>query len=248
LSSALQLDPGLKRVVLSVAIWTSIFLMTIMLFLVMLATTAITLPFDKRRKLQHSLCYWWSDAVIHMNPYWRVEVQGLENIDKDRTYVAVANHQSMADIVLLFQTRMQFKWIAKDSLFRIPFLGWCLSLAGHVRLARNKVSSIRRAYREASVWIDNGVSMMFFPEGTRSDTGEVGAFHAGAFKLARKKKVAVLPIAIQGTARAMPKGAWMFTPEGTISMTVLPCLEPDDFQTHDMGRFMNIAREIIQRA
>ncbi len=246
--SSHQLEFTLKRLALSVALWTSTSLATILLFLVMLVITVITLPFDKRRKIQHSLCFWWSDAVLRLNPYWKVEIQGLENIDKDRVYVVIANHQSMADIVLLFQTRLQFKWIAKESLFRVPFLGWCLFLAGHVRLARSRFSSICGAYRKASEWIDNGVSVMFFPEGTRNATDEVGAFRSGAFKLAKKKRVAILPIAIQGTARAMPKGAWLPNPSGTIRMTALPSLEFDDFQPHDVGRFMNAAREMIQNA
>lgn len=246
MAPSLQLACIVKRLALSVALWTSISLATMLLFLSMLALTVITLPFENKRKMQHSLCFWWSDAVLRLNPYWNVEVQGLENIDKDRVYVIVANHQSMADIVLLFQTRLQFKWIAKDSLFRIPFLGWCLFLAGHVRLARSSLSSIRRAYRKASAWIDDGVSVMFFPEGTRNAADEVGVFRKGAFKLAREKRVAVLPVAIQGTARAMPKGAWLPIPSGTIRMMVLPCLESDDFQPHDLGRFIDAAREMIR--
>jgi 1-acyl-sn-glycerol-3-phosphate acyltransferase len=174
-----------------------------------------------------------------------VVVQGLEHIEHDRPYVIVANHQSFADIVLLFQTRMQFKWIAKDSLFRVPFLGWCMSLARHVRLRRARLSSIRTAYQEASAWIDKGISMMFFPEGTRSTSGELQDFHQGAFKLALKKNVPVLPIAIQGTSKAMPKGRWLFNPAGDISLTVLPALEPEDFQSGGPESLMKAAMEKI---
>jgi 1-acyl-sn-glycerol-3-phosphate acyltransferase len=238
--------PVLKRGILSAVIWAAITLLTILLFVVMLTITVFTSLFDKKRKRQHAQCFWWSEAVIRLNPYWHVTVSGLENIDRNRTYVVVANHQSLADIVLLFQTRMQFKWIAKDSLFRIPFLGWCLSLAGHVRLERNELSSIRRSYREASGWIDKGVSVMFFPEGTRSETGKPGPFHNGAFRLAREKKIAVLPIAIHGTASVMSKGKWVFNHAGTIHMTVLPSLESDYLQSIDMKQIINSARELIQ--
>lgn len=175
-------------------------------------------------------------------------MQGLEHIDHDRTYVIVANHQSMADIILLFQTRMQFKWIAKDSLFRVPFLGWCMSLARHVRLRRAKLSSIRGAYQEASAWIDEGMSMMFFPEGTRSASGEMRNFHAGPFKLALKKNVAVLPIAIQCTANVAPKGKWLFNPGGAVSLTVFPALEPDVFQAVGPEGLKQAAWETIHRS
>jgi 1-acyl-sn-glycerol-3-phosphate acyltransferase len=160
-----------------------------------------------------------------------VVVHGLEHIEHDRPYVIVANHQSFADVVLLFQTRMQFKWIAKDSLFRVPFRGWCMSLARHIRLRRARLSSIRAAYQEASAWINKGVSVMFFPEGTRSASGEMQDFHTGPFKLALKKNVAVLPMAIHGTARAMPKGKWRFNPGSTVGLTVLPAIKPEDVQT-----------------
>lgn len=239
---------SLRRLTASALSWTSASLFTVLLFLVMLLFTAATFPFDTRRRLQHALCFWWSDAVIGANPYWKVAVQGLEHMDRDRTYVIVANHQSVADIVLLFQTRMQFKWVAKDSLFRIPFLGWCMSLARHVRLRRARLSSIRRAYQESSGWIDQGMSVMFFPEGTRSASGEMRDFSAGPFKLALKKNVAVLPMAIQGTAKAVPRGKWLFNPDGAVSLTVLPALEPDAFHSSGPQGLRQAAWDTIQNA
>lgn len=236
-----------KQMATSVVIWTYSILLTILLFLVMLVLTVATFLFDKKRKIQHTQCFWWSDSIIRINPYWKVAIEGLDNIDKNRTYVIVANHQSLTDIVLLFQTRMQFKWIAKDSLFRIPFLGWCMSLAKHIRLQRANRSSISQAYQEASKWIDSGVSVTFFPEGTRSDTGDLGAFRSGAFKLALDKKVPILPIAIKGTGKTIPKGSWTFNTCSTIRMTILPALEPDAF--HDNVRLLtDTARREIQKA
>ncbi|MDA3789685.1 MAG: lysophospholipid acyltransferase family protein [Desulfobacula sp.] len=242
---SLTLFTSLKRLIASTVIWASISLFTMMLFLVMLLVTTVTFPFDTRRSREHSLCFWWSDAVIGVNRYWNVTLKGLENIDHHRTYIIVANHQSLADIALLFQTRAQFKWIAKASLFKIPFLGWCMSLARHVPLRRDNISSARRVYHEASDWIDKGISVMFFPEGTRSTSGELQNFHLGAFKLALKKNVPVLPIAIQGTSKAMPKGKWIFNPDGDISLTVLPVIESEDFQLSGPESLMKAARDKI---
>ena len=238
----------LKRLLATTLIWGSVSFLTFVLFLVMLLLTALTFPFDTVRRRQHSQCFWWSDAVISANRYWNVTVLGLEHINFNRACVIVANHQSLADIVMLFQTRMQFKWIAKDSLFRTPVLGWCLSLAKHVRLKRNELSSIRKSYQEASAWIDRGVSVMFFPEGTRSESGELQDFRNGAFKLAFKTKVAVLPIAIHGTVNAMPKGKWFSSSHGAIRMTVLPLLEPDDFQSRGADGLKKAAWEMIHNA
>lgn len=237
---------ALKQKAMSLIIWTTSILLTILLFLVMLIFTVATFLFDKKRKIQHAQCFWWSDSVIRINPYWKVVIEGLDKVDKNRTYVIVANHQSLTDIVLLFQTRMQFKWIAKDSLFQIPILGWCMSLAKHIKLRRANRLSISQAYREASKWIENGVSVTFFPEGTRSETGNLGTFHIGAFKLALKEKVPVLPIAIQGTGNTMPKGSWTFNTSITIRMTILPALEPDAF--HDnVCLLADTARKEIQK-
>jgi 1-acyl-sn-glycerol-3-phosphate acyltransferase len=239
---------SLKQTLSSAVSWATGALFTIALFVVMLLVTALTLPWDTVRRRQHALCFWWSDAVIAANPYWNVVVHGLEHIEHDRPYVIVANHQSFADIVLLFQTRMQFKWIAKDSLFRVPFLGWCMSLARHIRLRRARLSSIRTAYQEASAWIDKGVSVMFFPEGTRSASGEMQDFRAGPFKLALKKNVAILPMAIHGTARAMPKGAWRFNPGSTVGLTVLPAIKPEDVQSLSPDSLKKTAWERIYKA
>jgi 1-acyl-sn-glycerol-3-phosphate acyltransferase len=238
----------LKRLLASIHMWILGAISTILLFVVMLLVTAFTLHIDPRRTCQHALCFWWSDAVLGLNPYWNVQLHGLDHIDQSQTYVIVANHQSIADIAMLFQTRMQFKYIAKNSLFRIPFLGWCMSLAKHVRLRRNRLSSIRRAYQEASDWIDQEMSVMFFPEGTRSASGEMRNFHKGAFRMALQKNIPVLPVAIQGTGKAMPKGKSLFNPGGKVSLTVLQALEPDDFRTKGAEEMKNAAQKIIHKA
>ncbi|MBI9079428.1 MAG: 1-acyl-sn-glycerol-3-phosphate acyltransferase [Pseudodesulfovibrio sp.] len=183
-----------------------------------------------------------------MNPFWKIDINGLEHIDKSRTYVIVANHQSIADIIILYQTRMQFKWVAKDSLFRIPFLGWCLHLTKHIRLVRDRPLSILSVYRKAITWLDNDMSVLFFPEGSRSTTGELAQFHSGAFKLAIKKGVAILPIAIQGTANAMPKGKMTLSPDSRLSMTILPAIETASSQPSDLAHLRDTAKTMIEQA
>jgi 1-acyl-sn-glycerol-3-phosphate acyltransferase len=108
------------------------------------------------------------------NPFWKVDVHGFEFIDKRLTYVIVANHQSIADIIILYQIRMQYKWVAKDSLFRIPFLGWCMHLAKHIKLVRGSSTSILHIYRKSGTWLKDVMSVICFPEGTRSKTGSEG--------------------------------------------------------------------------
>jgi len=203
------------------------------LFLVMAFLSIILYPFDRKRKIVHAQCFWWTDAVTALNPYWDVKVGGLENIDHRKTYVVVSNHQSLADIVLMYKTRMQFKWVAKDSLFKIPVLGWNMLLARHIRLRRGNFSSIKKVYSEAGGWLRKKVSVVFFPEGTRSDNEGIGEFQNGAFKLAIKEKVPILPVLIEGTKNAIPKGSWRFTTRISCAIKVLPPIETSGLLSGD---------------
>lgn len=231
-----------KKVLMSVIIWTVGSLLTTLLFFVMLILTAVTFPFDKQRRIVHAQCFWWCDAIDALNPYWDIHVSGLENIDKSRTYVIVSNHQSLADIVIMYKTKAQFKWVAKESLFKIPVLGWNLALAKHIRISRGKFSSIKQVYRDAATWLRHGMSVLFFPEGTRSETNEMRDFQNGAFKLALKEKVPILPIILEGTGNAIPKGSWIFTTKTTCGIKVLPPIETTDFSVADFDKLKNLAR------
>ena len=123
--------------------------------------------------------------------------------------------------------------ITKESLFQVPFIGWCLSLTKHIRLSRGKFGSIKQVYREAAYWLRNGMSVVFFPEGGRSKTGKIGKFQNGAFKLAIREKKPILPIVINGTREAIPKGSWFFRTNVKAKLTILPPVETEDFQPGD---------------
>jgi len=233
----------MKQSIQSVIIWFVGIFLTVVLFFVMAFFSIILFPFDRKRKFVHAQCYWWADAVIALNPYWDFKAEGLENIDHKKTYVAVSNHQSLADIVLMYKTKMQFKWVAKDSLFKIPVLGWNMRLAKHIMLRRGDFSSIKKVYREAAGWLGKGISVVFFPEGTRSNDLAMGEFQNGAFKLAIKEKVPVLPILIQGTRDAIPKGSWRFTTKTSFLIKVLPPIDTSQYLPGDYGRLRDLARE-----
>lgn len=165
--------------------------------------------------------------MTRFNPFWKLKVYGLENIDKNRTYVIVANHQSLADIVILYRTKMQFKWVSKESVFKVPFVGWCLGLAKHIAITRGSFSSIKKVYKDAVMWLRNGISVLFFPEGTRSRTDGINEFRNGAFKLAIKERVPILPILISGTRDAIPSGSWIFSARIYCELRVLPAISTE---------------------
>lgn len=230
----------MKRL-LSAAVWGIGIFLTAVLYLAVLFFVIILYPFDKKRTVAHAQCYWWSDILMHINPDWQMRINGLENIDRKKTYVIVANHESLADIIILYQIKTQFKWVAKESLFKVPLIGWCLSLTKHIKLERGDFSSIKKVYREAAQWLKCGMSVLFFPEGTRSETGEMNEFQNGAFKLAIKEKKPILPIRLTGTRDAIPKGGRQFATKIYCTLTVLP---PIDTSTSGPGDFERLKNEV----
>jgi 1-acyl-sn-glycerol-3-phosphate acyltransferase len=223
------------RKLASLAIWIFSTLLTMILYFAVLIVTVVLYPFDKKRMAAHAQCYWWSDIIIGFNPYWKMDVSGLENIDKNKTYVIVANHQSLADIAALYKIKTQFKWVAKESLFRVPFVGWCLGLTKHIRIRRGKYSSIKNVYRDTTYWLRQGISVLFFPEGTRAEgaANELNDFFSGAFRLAIKEKVPVLPIMVNGTKDVIQKGSWIFNPIVKCTIRVLPPIDTGSLSTRD---------------
>jgi len=236
----------MKKIILSLLIWLYICVLTIILYCAVLLCAVLFYPFDKKRTLAHRQCFWWSDAVIALNPFWKVDISGLNNIDKKRTYVIIANHQSLGDIVLAYQIKMQFKWVAKKSLFKIPFIGWSLSLTKHIKLERGNFGSIKKVYREAAQWLRGGMSVLFFPEGTRSETEEIGDFRNGAFKLAIKEHVPILPIIFEGTGTAIPKGSWIFSAKTSAKLKILPAIETAHYQASDFAKLRDLARSVLE--
>lgn len=234
------------KVLISIAIWVITAMLTVILFFVVLFITVISFPFDRERRFAHAQCFWWADAIIGLNPYWDFRVSGLENIDPGKAYVIVANHRSLADIAVLYKTHMQFKWVAKESLFKLPFVGWSLYLTKHIKLSRGQFASIRKVYKEAAHWLKKDMSVLFFPEGTRSDAGKMNRFQNGAFKLAIKENKPILPISIRGTREAIPKGSWIFKTKVSAELKVLPSINVEDFKPADFAQLRDIVCEKME--
>jgi len=235
------------KAIISIGIWLASTLLTILLFCVVFVLNILLLPFDKKKKITHAQCFWWSDLIIKLNPYWHLDVSGLENIDHKRTYVVISNHQSLADIVVLYQTKMQFKWVAKASLFKVPFIGWCLGLIKHIRLLRGDFSSIKEIYHQASFWLRQDMSVLFFPEGTRSANDRMNEFQNGAFKLAIKEQKPVLPICLIGTRDTIPKGSWIFKSRVLAKLIVLPAMETAGLNPGDFIALKDTVRAKIEQ-
>jgi 1-acyl-sn-glycerol-3-phosphate acyltransferase len=134
----------------------------------------------------------------------------------------VANHQSFLDILILFRLFRHFKWVSKAEMFRIPCIGWNMSLNRYVKLRRGSPESIAHMMAACEKHLAQGSSIMIFPEGTRSEDGRLRSFKHGAFTLARNANVPLLPIVVEGTAHALPKHGFVLRGRHAIRVRVLP--------------------------
>jgi 1-acyl-sn-glycerol-3-phosphate acyltransferase len=207
--------------VLSLLFWGFMVVSCIALFPVALAVWAVTAPFDRRLRVQHWFTCVWASLYTWANPLWRVRVAGRGHIRPDATYVMVANHQSFLDILVLFRLFRHFKWVSKAEMFRIPCLGWNMALNRYVRLRRGSPESIARMMDACVDHLRAGSSIMIFPEGTRSEDGRLRPFKHGAFTLAARAGVPILPIVIEGTAHALPKHGFVIRGHHAIRVRVL---------------------------
>jgi 1-acyl-sn-glycerol-3-phosphate acyltransferase len=168
------------------------------------ALLALTAPFDRNRVVAGRFLRILGVLIATTFPPWRLRVEG--RWPGKGPYVVVANHQSILDILLLSRLPREMKWVAKESLFKVPWVGWMLRMSGDIPIRRGDPESGGEALARAREYLARGMNVMLFPEGTRSATGKLLPFKSGAFRLALEAQVPVLPIVVHGTAEGMPKG------------------------------------------
>lgn len=172
-------------------------------------------------------------AMTRVNPSWRIHLSGHEIENPRRPYVVVSNHQSHADIPILSNLPWEMKWIGKKELFSLPFIGWMMKLAGDIPVDRSDRRSGAVMLLTAKTYLEQKCSVIFFPEGTRSPDGRVGRFNEGAFHLAIKAQVPILPIAVEGSFDCLPKKNWKFGKPSDVHVRVLPGVDTAGMSKED---------------
>ena len=217
------------RAALSGVFWLYLVATSAALFPVAVAIWALSRPFDPRLRALHAFTCFWGSLYTWSNPAWRVRVEGREKIRRDEAYVMVANHQSLLDILVLFRLFVHFKWVSKIENFRIPLIGWNMTLNRYIRLRRGERSSVIQMLTLCRETLAAGSSIMIFPEGTRSPDGQLRAFKTGAFVLAQTAGRPILPIVVEGTASALPKRGFVLQGRHRIRISVLDEIPPGSF-------------------
>ena len=203
--------------------------------------------FDRRLVWLHMFTSFWACLYLWAMPAWSVTAAGREKIRRDATYIVVSNHQSQLDILVAFRLFFPFKWVSKTEVFRLPFIGWNMVLNRYIRLKRGDKESIRQMMAACEKALARGCSVFFFPEGTRSKTGELKPFKPGAFILAHKMKLPILAVAIDGTRNALPKHSVNFHGRHAFRVEVLEEIPYAAFARLSVEETAEMVRQKIAR-
>jgi 1-acyl-sn-glycerol-3-phosphate acyltransferase len=198
------------RPVASIWAWLVLAVTVIVGTLIALPLALVTWPFDRTRAATGRFVRLCAVCVAKLNPLWSFRVEGELPNRRPKKTVVVSNHVSNSDVFLISHLPWEMKWLAKSSLFFIPFVGWLLWLAGDVPVRRGAKHSIADAMARMRWYLDRDMPVAIFPEGTRSQSGELLPFKDGAFRLALEAGAEVLPVAVTGTRDALPKHSWKF--------------------------------------
>jgi len=186
---------------------------------------------------------WYGKIIMAIPfPFIRVRYEDEGKDDRDKPYIFVCNHRSASDAFLIGVLPNELVQIVNVWPFRIPVLGLYAKFSGYLNIKRMPPEQFRQ---KAMQLLDDGVSIVFFPEGTRSTTGQIGAFHGAAFRLALESRVPVVPICISGSENIPPKGSSLLR-AGTIRFRRLPAIVWNEYKDLTAFAFKNRVRIIIE--
>ncbi|WP_394826178.1 lysophospholipid acyltransferase family protein [Pendulispora albinea] len=219
----------MARKIVTLLLWTFLGLTSVVCLLVAVVLWVVTAPFDPQRRVNHMWSCAWASIYAVFYPGWKVRTIHRDRIAPNQAYVMAANHTSIADIVLLFTLFRQFKWVSKRENFNLPILGWNMWLSKYIPLVRGDATSTRIMLERCRKFLREGMSIMMFPEGTRSRDGRVKPFKHGAFTLAHETGVPVVPIAIHGGHALIPKHGTTFAATAELTVEVLEPIPSTQF-------------------
>jgi 1-acyl-sn-glycerol-3-phosphate acyltransferase len=231
-----------------VSLWAWLVLVVcILLWFPLLIITRLLTLFDRGQYLTGYLFRRIGPVMATLNPLWRFRYSGTMPSDPRRPFVVVSNHESFADILLISHLPWEMKWLSKAELFRIPVMGWMMWIAGDIPVKRGFGPSAVEAMERCREMLRNRVSVMIFPEGTRSKTAELLPFKDGAFRLAIEAGVPILPLAVSGTGTALPKHGWRFG-RSAAEVRVLEPVETAGLTLADVPALKARVRDMIVRS
>ncbi len=204
----------------------------------------LTAPFSRTGNFPHNIAYIWG----RMNLFFcgvKLHVDGREHLDRNQAYIFMPNHQSMVDIPVIYVALAhQFRWVAKAELFKIPIFGRAMKQCGYISIDRTNRKAAFASLKEAIRKIQQGASVLIFPEGTRSDDGTILSFKKGGFVMAVEAKAKIVPVIITGTRSIMSKGRLRVTP-GDVLVKIHPPIAAGDYERKTVPLLLESVHTII---
>lgn len=230
--SALEKSPtrraplGAPQLVLyNLLYWPYLLLSCAVLFWPALVIFLVTFAWDRHLRWLHRYTSAWGGHYLARAPFAGVVVEGREQVRPGTVCVFVSNHQSMVDVLAVFATGLDYKWVSKVENFYAPFIGWNMALNRYIPLRRGHQPSITRMFRRCEAALARGDSLFIFPEGTRSLDGNLQRFFRGAFLLSVRRKVPIVPVIIEGTGEILGKGSTRISPR-QVQVRLLAPVDP----------------------
>src|SRR6056297_1386891 len=235
------------RTVLSIWSWVALGVIVLVWTPMVAIVRLVTMPFDHGA---YSAGYLFRKlTVVHerLTPLWKFRTSGTLPDDMRRPYVVVSNHESFVDILLISHLPTEMKWMSMIEILKIPLVGWKVLLARDIPLTRGDTDSAAAALEASRERLDSKVSVMIFPEGTRSKTGDLRPFKSGAFRLAIETQLPILPLAVYGTRDALRKHDWRLG-YAEAEVRVLDPIPTEGLTMDDMPALRDGVRDVIAAA
>lgn len=227
--------------------WVIAFPILLVLTIFTALVTIILSPLLPNSQLSYYPARWWGRAFCSLL-FVKVKITGLEKLNPRQSYVIVCNHQSLYDIFVVYGwLPMIFKWMMKEEVRRIPFVGMACEAAGHIFINRSNPVAAKHSLEKAESQLKNGVSVVIFPEGTRTHDGKMGKFKRGAFRIATDLSLPIAPVTLCGGYERMPRNSFNVTP-GIIEMKIHQPIDVNPFLPDNFQKLMQKTWEVINSA
>ncbi|MCA9411823.1 MAG: 1-acyl-sn-glycerol-3-phosphate acyltransferase [Candidatus Omnitrophica bacterium] len=229
----------------SLYFWTFFVIDALIMFTLCFLSWLFTFWWDPRVRLLNYVSAFWGASQIYCNPLWRVTIEGREKIDPSIPTLLVSNHQSSFDIYLIYMLYKPFHWVSKKSNFYVPFVGWNMIFMRTIGFDRDSRKDILRMVKDSVKRLEQGISLIIFPEGERTADGRLIPFLGGAFAIAKKAKVRIQPIALSGTYQILPRHQWMLNPFANLKLEVLDPIPLETVEAHSTDELAKITYDLI---
>ncbi len=229
----------MKSILVSAGVWIFASITIVIIFPVYMALWALTFAFDRKLILVHYATSLWASLYIWINPWWRITIENREKLKKNKTYIIISNHQSMLDILVLFRLYTHYRWISKTEIFNIPVVGWIMTLNKYIKVKRGDKKSVMKMLEKSKKIIASGISILIFPEGTRSRDGSLLQFKDGAFILAAETRTNILPVIINAVSGTLARKGIFIMKKVAIKVRILDEIPYSSFKDSEISEVRN---------